>query len=247
VVKAAARGVDIIKVSDSYRPASTGVPVNHFGTPVSTPGATAAQSFTSDAAWQPPAGAAGPVRRSSTPAGGNLVTIAIVLVLVVAGGLALRHYVFPDRHKPLALPATIAGLSRVGPVDPLAATQAAGQQAMVRSAKGVAVDLGVYTNPQVRNELLVVTAGRMSRSARDRASTQPPYTKVGEVTCTQTIDPSASFTAPGTPSAGARTYTDRAVCWRETRALTVAAIVITPQGSPVETASSAVTAVWDAQ
>ncbi|WP_426566304.1 hypothetical protein ACPPVT_07075 [Angustibacter sp. McL0619] len=223
--------------------ASAGTPVNQFGTPITTPGASAAHTFESNGAWSSTSGTAGP----GSSAGKNVVTIAVVLVLVVAGGVAARHYVFPDRHKPVALPATLAGMPRVGPTDPRAAAESATHDALVRTSHGAAVAAGVFLDPGKPNQIAIVSAGRLARSAQDKTTTLPPFTELGKVTCTQTLDPSATATGTGSGAVGARTFTDRAVCWRETRALTVAVIVVAPSGNPVTLASQAVADVWDAQ
>ncbi|HET8615856.1 MAG TPA: hypothetical protein VFL94_10050 [Actinomycetales bacterium] len=205
---------------------SLGGPVNQFGNPAVL-GATAAQ-------WSAPA-----PRRSG---GGWLVVVAVLAALVVAGVLG-RVYVFPDLGKPIALPATVAGVS--------GASAASGQPVTVQSrdAEGRATAVSVYADDAIApTTMVVVTAGRVKNLGTDRI-TESTSTS-GKVTCTDNVATSALLAQAGAVAGpGAATLsrmTTGAACWRTGRHLTVMVVALTAHEAAQATARQAVSEAWAA-
>jgi hypothetical protein len=88
-----------------------GTPVNQFGTPVSFGVPQQGMAAPVGAPFPYGQAAQAPARR---PAGAAVLMTAAALAVLVAAGLLLRFYVFPDLSKPIALPGMVAGVSSMG-------------------------------------------------------------------------------------------------------------------------------------
>jgi hypothetical protein len=228
-----------VSIGDSYPGSPANAPVNQFGTPISMPGATAAHAFTSDAGWQ-----------SSTPLGGaakssaarSLVPIAILLVALVAGGVALRHYVFPDLSKSVTLPAVAAGLSQGN-------GSTSGVTLQTKDPKGHAQAVSVYADDSTRpTQLAMIIAVRGKPQNLDVPSAVATTT-TGKYTCTAELTGAELMqAAPQAQQSLARAgMSSGAVCWRASRHFTAMGVAFVSAGSAASLASQAAQAGWDAR
>jgi len=216
-----------------------GTPVNQFGTPASF---GAPQTGMAAPFGVPSYGrtAPAPARR---PAGAAVLMTAAALAVLVAAGLLLRFYVFPDLSKPIALPGMVAGVSSMG---------ATGSQPVTlqsKDAEGRAMVVGVYADDALApRTMLVVTAGRV-KDLNTAHSTEATAT-AGKVTCTENIDAATllqqAAAAARANAASMRAFTAGAACWRTGRHLTVLVVALTADGAAQAAARQAVTQSWQA-
>jgi hypothetical protein len=241
-----------IMSNDEHSTSSTTPAVNQFGTPVGQFG-TAPDMFGTrnqfgsptqlgaphGYGWAPPAAPAPPRRR----AGGVLLRTVAALAVVAAAGFLLRYVVFPDLSKPIALPATVAGVGSMG------AGQGQPVTLQSKDPEGHAVAIGVYADdPTAPRAMAIVTAGRVKDMNTDRITS--PSTTIGEVSCTAEVDSAQLRAFAGAPqgasTAAMRALTTGAACWRTGRHLTVVVVALSADGTAQAVATRAVSEAWHA-
>ncbi|WP_426566305.1 hypothetical protein ACPPVT_07080 [Angustibacter sp. McL0619] len=207
-----------------------GTPQNQFGTPQPQPIAAPAQFGVAsmDPSWAPPPFAPKASRRRLGTFGGVGVTILVVLLKLVVFG-----YFLSDSKSPIDLPASVAGMAQSSD----AQAQSTFSEALRRELNGHVYGVAVYTDPAGAN-MIGLMGARGHRSKNAKESLPGPYTKFGKVTCAMDRDQEAI--ASGTASV------DVAVCWRDSRTLTVMAFATGTAPTQMPNAAAAVSAAWDA-
>ena len=240
MIKKGSPRVDRTQVSfDPYGASSASAPVNQFGTPITTPGATAAHAFEPVAAYG--TATAQPARKSSS-SGSTLGLVAFLLVVLVGGGVALRHYVFPDLSKPVMLPAVAAGLSQGN-------GSANGVTMQTKDDKGHAQAVSVYADDPTRpTQIAMIIAARGKEQDTDVPSSLTTTT-TGKYTCTAELTGAELMqAAPAAQQSMARAgMSSGAVCWRTSRHFRTMGVAFVATGSAASLAMQAAEAGWDAR
>ena len=153
----------------------------------------------------------------------------MTVVLVILVKFTVYAYVFPDRHRPLTMPASVGGLAKA---DAGSADLPSYSEMISKEAGGAASAAAIYGG-LTPDRTVVVGATRARVSKSDSAMPKTGLTKVGKVTCVQDTSGSKSVAL--------------SICWRFGWRLTVMAFSAPNPSDPYGTAVSAVNDVWDAQ
>jgi len=173
----------------------------------------------------------------------RLVPVVAVLVVAVAAGCAfLLLRSGPIDHRPVVLPDALAGYAVADPG--LQFSQAADWRAGMREDFGDRPwdgrAYGGVPGPLIH---LVVVRGDSDKKG-SLTTVREPFTKIGDVTCTQTFQ---TVALPGQSESGPKRMDRWAQCWRSDDSLTVSVLVVLTTPQFVPTAAAAVEEAWALQ
>jgi hypothetical protein len=148
----------------------------------------------------------------------------------------------PIDHRPVVRPDVLAGYPVADPR--LQFSQAADWRAVMREDFGGRPwdgrAYGGVPGPLIH---LVVVRGD-SENKGSLTTVMEPYTKIGDVTCTQTFQ---AVPLPGQSESGPKRMNRWVQCWRSDDSLTVSVLVVLTTAQFMQTAAAAVDEAWALQ
>ena len=178
-----------------------------------------------------------PARRHRT----LLLAGLVVVALLCAGFMVLSSE--PRDDRPVMLPDTLAG-------QPMAEQQFAewpGWRTSMEELFGDhPFDGRAFGNPQSGVVMNLVVIRADSRDEVDAGLGRPPYTQIGEVSCTHTFQLDGEF-SPAGQAPEPYVSDSMLLCWRARDTLTVSVLVLIGSQGYEQTAAQAVNEAWALQ
>lgn len=222
--------------------------VNQFGTPTGQYGGApqfgAGGSPYGAPSGQTPYGWAAPAapQRSRPFRTMPLIGAIVAVVLLVAAGIVVRNEFFPSLSAPIALPASVAGLTQ-------GTGSANGVTVQTKDDHGRTIAVAMYADNATRpTQFAMITARRAAIDDRQLSPTVP-FTTIGKLHCSQDLsEAQLAATAPGAAQNLAGTgLTVAAICWRSSRNFAVVGIALTAAGTAQPLAMQATADGWRAR